>query len=80
MYYSAHLVILVAYENLRQIIEQYGMPIWGASKAKAPNTCTSFLSIMMLSYILFLSSITDRLYRYYIAAKSYLCLKRNEEK
>ena len=41
------------------------MPIRGTPKANAPDK--SFLSIMMLNYILFLSSITDRLYGYYIS-------------
>ena len=63
MYYSALLVNLVAYKNLRQIIEQCGMPIWGASKANAPDNL--FFLIIMLNYILFLLYITDRvLYRY----------------
>ena len=63
MHYSALLVNLVAYKSLRQVIEQCGMPIWGASKANAlDNLC--FL-IIMLNYILFLLYVTDRvLYRY----------------
>ena len=58
MYYSVLLVNLVAYKNLRQIIEQFGMPTWGALKADAPDNLFSL--VIMLHYILFLFSITDR--------------------
>ena len=63
MYYSALLVILVAHKNLRQIIEQCGMTTWGALKADAPDNLFSL--VIMLHYILFLFSITDRtIHRY----------------
>ena len=47
MYYSALLVILVAYKSLQQIKSNVGC-IWGASKANAPDNL--FLLVIMLKY------------------------------